>query len=82
MEQEGFVFQGWWIIPIIFFFIMMLFMFSGRRRRGYGPNRFFNRDETNTKNSSESVLDILKKRYAKGEITKSEYDEMKSNLMK
>ena len=82
MGPEGFVFQGWWIIPMIFMLLMMVFMFFGRGRRGFGPNKFFDRAENNVKDSSESALDILNKRYAKGEISKSEYDEMKSNLMK
>lgn len=82
MGPEGFVFQGWWIIPIIFMLLMMLFMFFGRGRRGFGPNKFFDMNKNNVKDSSESALDILNKRYAKGEISKSEYDEMKSNLRK
>jgi putative membrane protein len=82
MGPEGIGFQGWWIIPIIFCVLMFLFMFFGRGQRGFGPNRFFDRDENNVKDSSESALEILNKRYAKGEISKIEYDEMKSNLMK
>ncbi|HED06786.1 MAG TPA: SHOCT domain-containing protein [Ignavibacteria bacterium] len=37
-----------------------------------------NQNIGNTK--SESAMDILNKRYAKGEVTKEEYEEMKRNL--
>ncbi len=34
------------------------------------------------KQSPESPIDILKKRYAKGEITKEEFQNMKNDIMK
>ena len=60
----------WWICPL-----MMLFMFFAvvlfvlRRNRGY-------RGAT-----PESALDILNKRYARGEIDKEEYDEKKTTII-
>jgi putative membrane protein len=74
-------FHGWWIIPMVFCMIMMFFMFTGRRR-GFGP-WFMQNDTDNSKpinTTVESALDILNKRYAKGEISSSEYEAMKKNL--
>jgi putative membrane protein len=40
---------------------------------------FFLRNNT-SQSKNETPLDILKKRYAKGEITKEQFDEMKKNI--
>ena len=36
--------------------------------------------QTKSSQNPESPLDILKKRYAKGEITKEQFEEMKKNI--
>ena len=70
-----------WIIPLV---LMVLFFILFRS--GVFNNFRFNSSQQNSKDNSnqtkviESALDILKKRYAKGEITKEEYDDIKANL--
>jgi len=66
-------FHGFGFIPMILFWIVLIvgivllikLMSLGDRKRA--PD-------------SESALDILKKRYAKGEITKEQFEQMKEDL--
>ncbi len=72
MGPEYFFMNGMWIFPFVgigVMLVMMFFVFN----RGNFKNMYS--DE-----KSDSPLDILKKRYAKGEITKEEFEEIKKDL--
>lgn len=68
-----------WIFPVLFFVMMIGIIFLIMRRRGMGCNW---PDSMNQAfgNRSESAMEILNKRYAKGEIDKQEYEEKKAAI--
>ena len=88
---EGFRgFGGMWMIfPIIMFLIMIFVCFSWRRQRGGffccppWNNSPWNNSCSgyNDSNRAESAIEILNNRYAKGEITKEEYTQMKKDIL-
>ncbi len=73
--------MGIWIIfPIIMFVFMLTFM-----SRRFGRGRFGPRNDDSTRHSGEAIpsdppLGILERRYARGEITREEFDQMKQDL--
>ena len=90
MWSEDFWGSGMWIFPFMMMLIM-LFVVSRMFGRGGGFRPPWNQDSDRSPSESagpsgtsgqapESPLEILKTRYAKGEITKEEYDQMKSDL--
>ncbi len=81
MGPEYFWSGGMWIFPIIMIIVMLIvvYLIFGRgnsRAPWCGPSQYYD----NVK-SSESALEILKKRYAKGEITKEEFEQMKIDII-
>ena len=63
---------GFWMFPFfpIIVLVMILYLIFGRNHGCWsGPNY------------SDSALEILNKRYVKGDITKDEFEEMKKDLL-
>lgn len=78
---EHFWWGGWWmfpmIMPIIGIVIMVIVLYSVF---GRGGCRLPWRDRYTDK-EVETALDILKKRYAKGELNKEDFERMKKDLL-
>ncbi len=70
MMHYGFGYGGMfmWIIFLIVIGLLIYFIVQVQKTKGQ------------TRAQSESPLDVLKKRYAKGEINKEEFDRMKRDL--
>jgi putative membrane protein len=68
--------MGWmWIFPLLFFFLMIAMMGFFWRRGVRPPWCGMMRDHAH-----ETPRQILDRRYASGEVTKEQYDEIKHSL--
>ncbi len=84
--DPGYFWLGWiWIIPffmpivlLIVSLIVVHFMFDRGQFRP--PWRHPDERWRADKEDSESAIEILKKRYAKGEITKDEFEQIKKDI--
>jgi putative membrane protein len=65
---EGHWFGGGFMMVLFYVIIVFLVVYLVRQMRGKGSK-------------NETALDILNKRYAAGEITKEQLDEMKKNIL-
>ena len=69
----GYGFFGWLMMPLFLILIIGAVVLGARWLMNEGKQEISRKDET--------PLDILKKRYASGEIDKEEFETMKRDLM-
>jgi uncharacterized membrane protein len=77
-EVRRMFYEFWWIFPVIMIVLCFLMMRgrSGSMMCGFGPC-----DDSRFTQGSDSAMDILDKRYARGEIDQREYEEKKAKLI-
>ena len=81
MGPEYFFKSGYWIIPLIMIILcFVLFKLKVFGRGGFRPPWQDSSESGGERSEPGTALDILKKRYAKGEITKNEFEQMKRDL--
>jgi putative membrane protein len=85
MGPEHFLWGGWWPIPIVMplamvvIFVAMFYFAFGRG--GSRPPRWNDPDRSSSHpKDSETAIEVLQKRYAKGEISREEFQQMKKDI--
>jgi putative membrane protein len=80
MGQEFFWWGPMWffpmVMPVIVVLALVLCLYFLFGRGGMRPP-----GEASSGREGDSALDILKKRYARGEITKEEYEQIKKDIL-
>lgn len=76
----GFYFPMFWIFPLFGLIFMLVMMFIMFRRGRFGCMPFGGGAGHRTDDRHETPRRILDRRYANGEITKEQYEQMKRDL--
>lgn len=81
MMPEYFWISGMWIFPIFGIIMMVVVLYLIFGRGSQGPPWCGTSQHNDTHKNTETALDILKKRYAKGEITQEEFEQIKRDIL-
>jgi putative membrane protein len=78
--MDGLAMGGMMTWSLLSFLLGLLVLFLFILAAAYGVKWVWRQRPPNTTGSDESAFDILKKRYARGEISKEEFDRIKKEL--
>jgi putative membrane protein len=86
MGPEHFWWGGMWVFPMVMPIITLIVLIAALylifgRGRVRPPWQDSSSHPYENRQSSETALEILKKRYAKGEISKEEFEQMKKDIL-
>lgn len=73
--------NNWWGFPGLIFlagfiFLIVILVKNSQNQQSFNSRNFYHGGNP----ANESAIDILNKRYAKGEITKEQYNQMKMDM--
>lgn len=71
---------GMWIFPLIMIVVCIVVLYLIFGRGGFRPPWLDNGKDQGGTSHLETPLAILKKRYARGEITRDEFEQMKIDI--
>lgn len=79
MCLSGFCFGGWWLIPIVMMIFCMIICFLLFRCHG-SRSCWVYFDKPVSHKDTETPIELLKKRYAMGELTSEEFGKIKRDI--
>jgi len=71
---------GMWIFPIVMILFILVVVYLLFGKTGLRPQDHYPDRDPIGRTHLESPIDILKRRYARGEITKEEFDQVRKDL--